>query len=245
VDLPGHGRNAGISASLDETTDLLANVLPPIHYMGGYSFGARVALHFTLRYPDRVRALVVLGATRGITTSATAKRGDEAMKRSPIESNRSRRRLPRRMARAKDVRLTAEGPTRARRAKHRRRGLANSLRFAGTGTQRWLAPELASLEVPTLALAGASTRSSPSRRRRSPKERPTRARQFVLTRTTPLTSSRPKQRRRSSRLHRPILNTSTTASNAPSCNWARAEYFNIGKSSRPFLFENARRTAGM
>ena len=67
VDLPGHGRNAGISASLDETTDLLANVLPPDPFiLGGYSFGARVALHFTLRYPDRVRALVVLGATRGI-----------------------------------------------------------------------------------------------------------------------------------------------------------------------------------
>lgn len=34
-------------------------------------------------------------------------------------------------------------------------GLAGSLRHAGTGTQRWLAPELASLLAPTLAMAGA------------------------------------------------------------------------------------------
>ena len=34
-------------------------------------------------------------------------------------------------------------------------GLAGSLRLAGTGTQRWLDPELASLSMPTQALAGA------------------------------------------------------------------------------------------
>ena len=34
-------------------------------------------------------------------------------------------------------------------------GLAGSLRLAGTGTQRWLNPELPSLSVPTLAVVGA------------------------------------------------------------------------------------------
>jgi 2-succinyl-6-hydroxy-2,4-cyclohexadiene-1-carboxylate synthase len=34
------------------------------------------------------------------------------------------------------------------------RGLANSLRSSGTGTQAWLAPELPALRTPTLALAG-------------------------------------------------------------------------------------------
>jgi 2-succinyl-6-hydroxy-2,4-cyclohexadiene-1-carboxylate synthase len=33
-------------------------------------------------------------------------------------------------------------------------GLANSLRYAGTGTQRWLAPELATLSIPVLTVAG-------------------------------------------------------------------------------------------
>lgn len=67
LDLPGHGENAAIQASLEETAVLLANVLPEEPFaLGGYSFGARVALHFTLHFPSRVHALVLLGATRGI-----------------------------------------------------------------------------------------------------------------------------------------------------------------------------------
>ena len=157
VDLPGHGRNAGISASLDETTDLLANVLPPDPFiLGGYSFGARVALHFTLRYPDRVRALVVLGATRGIhdlSDREERRRSDEALA-DRIESIGADAFLDEWLARKMFASLPKDPLERAARSTDAA-GLANSLRFAGTGTQRWLAPELASLEVPTLALAGA------------------------------------------------------------------------------------------
>jgi pimeloyl-ACP methyl ester carboxylesterase len=49
IDLPGHGENAAILATLEETADLLADVLPHDPFtLGGYSFGARVALHFAL-----------------------------------------------------------------------------------------------------------------------------------------------------------------------------------------------------
>jgi 2-succinyl-6-hydroxy-2,4-cyclohexadiene-1-carboxylate synthase len=67
IDLPGHGENASIAASLTETADLLADVLPDEPFvLGGYSYGARVALHFALAHAPRVRGLVLLGATRGI-----------------------------------------------------------------------------------------------------------------------------------------------------------------------------------
>jgi pimeloyl-ACP methyl ester carboxylesterase len=75
-DLPGHGDAAEIDASLDETADLVAELLPdaPVA-LGGYSMGARLALHVALRHPSRLSSLVVLGASRGIEeTTARAER---------------------------------------------------------------------------------------------------------------------------------------------------------------------------
>ena len=115
-----------------------------------------MALHFTLRYPDRVRALVVLGATRGIhdlSDREERRRSDEALA-DRIESIGADAFLDEWLARKMFASLPKDPLERAARSTDAA-GLANSLRFAGTGTQRWLAPELASLEVPTLALAGA------------------------------------------------------------------------------------------
>ena len=156
LDLPGHGENAAISASLDETADLLAEVLPRDPFtLGGYSFGARVALHFALRYRQRLNALVVLGATRGIADPAeraARKESDEALA-SRIEEIGSDVFLEEWLAGEMFQSLPNDPLERAARSCDAA-GLANSLRRAGTGTQRWLAPELATLSVPTLALAG-------------------------------------------------------------------------------------------
>jgi len=157
LDLPGHGENAGISASLDETADLLADVLPVEPFMlGGYSFGARVALHFALHYPSRVSTLVVLGATRGIPDAherEERRRSDEALA-SRIEVIGSDAFLDEWLAREMFMSLPNDPLERAARSCDAA-GLANSLRFAGTGTQRWLAPELPDLSIPTMAVAGA------------------------------------------------------------------------------------------
>ena len=55
LDLPGHGSADAIRANLDETADLIANVLPdePVA-LGGYSLGGRVALHVAHRHRTRV-----------------------------------------------------------------------------------------------------------------------------------------------------------------------------------------------
>jgi 2-succinyl-6-hydroxy-2,4-cyclohexadiene-1-carboxylate synthase len=156
LDLPGHGENAAIVASLDETADLLDEVLPLEGFtLGGYSFGARVALHFALRYPARVTRLVLLGATRGIREDAergARRRGDDELA-DHIESVGTEAFLDEWLSREMFASLPNDPSERAARSRDAA-GLANSLRHAGTGTQRWLEPELASLSMPTLALAG-------------------------------------------------------------------------------------------
>jgi 2-succinyl-6-hydroxy-2,4-cyclohexadiene-1-carboxylate synthase len=157
LDLPGHGENAGISASLDETADLLADVLPRERFaLGGYSFGARVALHVALRHPDRVDALVLLGASRGIEDAAQRemRRQSDELLAARVEAIGTDAFLDEWLARPMFASLPNDPLERAARSADAD-GLANSLRYAGTGTQRWLAPELSSLTMATVALAGA------------------------------------------------------------------------------------------
>jgi 2-succinyl-6-hydroxy-2,4-cyclohexadiene-1-carboxylate synthase len=156
LDLPGHGQNAAIVASLDGTADLLDEVVPLEEFaLGGYSFGARVALHFALRNPARVTRLVLLGATRGIRDDAEReerRRSDDELA-DHVESIGAEAFLDEWLSREMFASLPNDPTERAARSRDAA-GLANSLRHAGTGTQRWLAPELASLSMPTLTLAG-------------------------------------------------------------------------------------------
>jgi 2-succinyl-6-hydroxy-2,4-cyclohexadiene-1-carboxylate synthase len=157
-DLPGHGSSAVLRATLEESADLVAAVLPagPVD-LGGYSFGARVALHVALRHPTRIRKLVLLGATRGIQDEAQRlerRQRDEALAER-IERIGVEAFLDEWLAQPMFVTLPDDPLERAARSKDAQ-GLASSLRLAGTGTQAWLAPELGVIASPTLALAGAN-----------------------------------------------------------------------------------------
>jgi 2-succinyl-6-hydroxy-2,4-cyclohexadiene-1-carboxylate synthase len=156
LDLPGHGQNAAILAPLDETAKLLADVLPIEPFaLGGYSFGARVALHFALAFPARVSALILLGASRGIEDTVARderRRSDEALA-DRIETIGPEAFLDEWLARDMFASLPNDPLERAARSRDAD-GLAGSLRLAGTGTQRWLGPSLESLTMPILAFAG-------------------------------------------------------------------------------------------
>ncbi len=156
LDLPGHGENARIAASLDETADLLAETLPDEPFiLGGYSLGARVALHFALAHPARVRQVVLLGASRGIEDPdqrALRRRRDEALAER-VEAVGASQFLDEWLAQPMFVTLPSD-PRERRARSSDSRGLASSLRRSGTGTQEWLAPRLATLDAPTFALAG-------------------------------------------------------------------------------------------
>lgn len=156
VDLPGHGENSPIAASLPDTANLLAEVLPTEPFvLGGYSFGGRVALHLALAYPERVRALVLVSATRGIEDPGerhARRERDEALA-ARIKMIGTEAFLDEWLAQPLFDGLANDPQERATRS-HDANGLATSLRLAGTGTQEWLGPRLASLTMPVLTLAG-------------------------------------------------------------------------------------------
>jgi 2-succinyl-6-hydroxy-2,4-cyclohexadiene-1-carboxylate synthase len=159
LDLPGHGDAGALRASLDETADLVADVLPSEPAaLGGYSFGARVALHVALRHPERLSALVLLGASRGIEGVGERRERvlrDESLARH-IEDVGVEVFLDEWLDQPMFSSLPDDPLERASRSSNDSRGLAASLRLAGTGTQTWLAPLLGSINTPTLALAGSS-----------------------------------------------------------------------------------------
>jgi 2-succinyl-6-hydroxy-2,4-cyclohexadiene-1-carboxylate synthase len=156
IDLPGHGENASIDASLTETADLLADALPEEPFvLGGYSYGARVALHFALAHARRLSGLVLLGATRGIEDplerDARRRRDEDLADR--IEDIGTEAFLDEWLAQPMFSTLPSDPLERGARSRDPK-GLANSLRRSGTGTQAWLAPDLHALATPTLTLAG-------------------------------------------------------------------------------------------
>jgi 2-succinyl-6-hydroxy-2,4-cyclohexadiene-1-carboxylate synthase len=156
IDLPGHGENASVSASLDETAELLVEVLPSEPFrLGGYSFGGRVALHVARRYPERLSHLVVLSATLGIRDEAERRerreRDDALADR--IERIGAEAFLEEWLAQPMFASIPHDARERQARS-HDAKGLATSLRRAGTGTQEWLGESLDVFHRPALALAG-------------------------------------------------------------------------------------------
>ncbi len=155
LDLPGHGGACDVRATLDETADLVAGTLgdQPVD-LGGYSFGARVALHVALAHPRAVRRLVVLGATRGIRDPgerAARRRRDDDLARH-IEEVGADQFLLEWLAQPLFATLASASEPESR--SRDGAGLAASLRLAGTGTQAWLGERLGEISVPVLAMAG-------------------------------------------------------------------------------------------
>lgn len=94
VDLPGHGRHAGVVAPWRFTVEAVAaDILgyatkSPVDLVG-YSMGGRLALDFALAYPDRVRRLVIESGSPGLETEEERARrradDEELAKRLEVE----------------------------------------------------------------------------------------------------------------------------------------------------------------
>jgi pimeloyl-[acyl-carrier protein] methyl ester esterase len=64
IDLPGHGHSAGVEAgSFDDTTDRLAELVPPGATVCGWSLGGLMAQRLARRHPDRVGRLALVATT--------------------------------------------------------------------------------------------------------------------------------------------------------------------------------------
>ncbi len=167
VDLPGHGKtkivSAGNSFSISSTAEHVLNILDREHVktcaLVGYSMGGRLALYLALHFPHRFIWLVVESASPGLAseTERTARRKRDEQLVLDLE-NRSLRDF---LKNWYDQPLFASLKGHpyfiemfARRLQNDPQGLANSLRFMGTGVQPSLWAELDALQPPTLLLAG-------------------------------------------------------------------------------------------
>lgn len=127
----------------------------------GYSMGGRLALYLALHYPDHFASLIMESASPGIASDGEreARRHSDIALAARIEAEGIEcfvdywERLPLWETQA---RLAAEvlDAQRQQRLQNCARGLANSLRGMGTGTQPNLWPLLRSLELPALLIAG-------------------------------------------------------------------------------------------
>ena len=169
LDLVGHGRSEApdevadysmescvkqIVAALDDLE------LSSVHAIG-YSMGGRAALALATWQPQRVRSLLLVGASAGLEVAserAARQRADEALADS-IEHNGLESFVERWMALplfASQARLGSEWLERARRQRlsNSAVGLANSLRGMGAGAQPALHDRLGEIDVPVCWVAG-------------------------------------------------------------------------------------------
>jgi 2-succinyl-6-hydroxy-2,4-cyclohexadiene-1-carboxylate synthase len=166
VELPGHEGRSGGAGRADVTLEgalaRIADVAHDAFDLVGYSMGGRIALHFAVAVPGRVRRLVLESASPGLALESdrVARRiRDEALA-SRIEADgvpafvEAWSRLP--ILRPAAARPSAvEDHVRNVRLAHRAEGLAAALRGLGTGALPALWGRLAEVPAPTLVMAGA------------------------------------------------------------------------------------------
>ena len=170
VDLVGHGLSDApddvafyrMERCADDLARLLSRLgLPRVHLLG-YSMGGRTALAFVVRHPERVRSVILVGASAGIEDAgerAARVASDEALAET-ILADGVPAFIERWMAQplfASQRRLGAAALENARRLRleNRPQALALSLRGMGSGAQTPLHAALADLPHPVLLLAGA------------------------------------------------------------------------------------------
>lgn len=156
VDLPGHGDSGTVSATLDATAALLADTTGAAAYVG-YSLGGRTALHLALAHPHLVPHLVLIGANPGIEDALERA---ERLKSDQLLAQRLRSEglemfLEQWLEQPLFAGLIVDDAARADRLRNTVEGLVSSLELAGTGAQASLWPQLPSLSMPVLAMAGA------------------------------------------------------------------------------------------
>jgi 2-succinyl-6-hydroxy-2,4-cyclohexadiene-1-carboxylate synthase len=168
VDLPGHGQSSipkdPARYSLDRLSTDLAKVLDGLEIESaavfGYSMGGRAALRFALNEPTRLGALILESTTPGIDEASRAQRAQadgllaDMIERDGVAAFVARwERLPL-------WNTQARMPDAGRQALHNQRiandprGLANSLRGAGSAADPAVTARLGEIQAPTLILTG-------------------------------------------------------------------------------------------
>ena len=155
IDLPGHGDSPDGRRSLTQTAEEIADTMPT-GCLIGYSMGARMALHTALQHLHKVSALVLISGTAGIRDNAerTARRLSDVELATRIQELGVPAFIDEWLSQPLFAGLNSVTNQRADRLRNHPVGLADSLRFAGTGTQEPLWDQLRALSMPVLLLCG-------------------------------------------------------------------------------------------
>jgi 2-succinyl-6-hydroxy-2,4-cyclohexadiene-1-carboxylate synthase len=156
VDAPGHGRSAAVRADLWESAAQLGQAGGAATYVG-YSMGGRMVLHLALARPDLVRRLVLISTTAGIEDEAqrAQRRASDEEIATRIERDGVATFVRWWLERPIFATLPPEAAAVDSRLGGTVKGLASSLRLAGTGTQQPAWDRLGELDMPVLVMAGA------------------------------------------------------------------------------------------
>ena len=156
LDAPGHGESSVQGRTLAQSADDIAESMKP-GILVGYSMGARMALHTALLHPQLVQALVLVSGTPGLREPAERSARIEADEKlaNRIEEIGITQFIPEWLSNPMFRGLTAEFADAKRRCMNSEKGLADSLRYAGTGTQEPLWNQLQTLNIPVLLITGA------------------------------------------------------------------------------------------
>lgn len=162
-DLPGHGRSGAVSVTnMDDTSDSILRVLDLLGIrktaLLGYSLGGRIALHFAMKYQDKVSCLLLESASPGIQDSKERRAKDDSLAKD-IEQNGldwfveewENLQL---FATQKNLNPEVIQGVRNVRLSHAASGLAMSLRSMGIGRMKPMWSELGRLEIPVLLIVG-------------------------------------------------------------------------------------------
>jgi 2-succinyl-6-hydroxy-2,4-cyclohexadiene-1-carboxylate synthase len=155
LDAPGHGENTNGARSLPQCAEEIATYMKT-GVLVGYSMGARMALHVALLYPELVTQLVLISGTPGLKTDferATRIENDNELA-DRIENIGTPAFIDEWLALPIFSGLSDEINQRNDRLRNTPQGLADSLRFAGTGTQESQWSNLHQLSIPVHLIVG-------------------------------------------------------------------------------------------
>ena len=155
LDAPGHGTNLDGERSLPQCADDIAAVMQP-GILVGYSMGARMALHVALQHPKMVSQLVLISGTPGLQTASEreARRNSDSDLADRIEQIGTTAFIDEWLALPIFAGLTGSTNQRDDRLRNSAKGLADSLRHAGTGTQESQWPHVHRLPMPVHLIVG-------------------------------------------------------------------------------------------
>lgn len=155
IDAPGHGGSGDGCKSLTQCGDDIANTMQA-GTLVGYSMGARMSLHTALQHPNIVQKLVLISGTAGIEDPAerTQRATSDNALAERIETIGVPEFISEWLSNPMFAGLSAENAQIEERLSNSASGLANSLRYAGTGTQTPLWSRLHELNRPVLLIAG-------------------------------------------------------------------------------------------